>query len=221
MIERGIRFDDIHSYYDLNLFLSGSKISPAIPKTNYIDLAGGDGSLDLTEANGEVKYNDRDCEFTFTMNPSSGLTDEDFEAKKTEVSNALNGKMFKKITLDKDSEYYYTGRLSVNEYLSDRRLRQFVVTGKLKPYKHKQNETIATYTLTETEKTVNLKNGRKTVVPEITCSDDNTKVVFGSIEILMNAGTHKYLDIQFKEGSNILKLSGSGSITFKWQEGDL
>lgn len=221
MIERGIQFDDIHSYYDLNLFLSGSKIPPAIPKTNYIELAGGDSVLDLTEAHGEVKFNDRDCEFTFTMNPSGGLKDEDFEAKKTEVSNALNGKRFNKITLDKDSDYYYTGRVTVNDYLSDRRLRQIVVTAKVKPYKYKQKETIVEVALTEEEQTVILKNSRKTVIPSFTCTDDNTQIVYGPFETVMNAGTHSYLDIQFKEGENVLKVSGSGTLTIKYQEADL
>jgi hypothetical protein len=221
MIETGIYFDNIHSYYDLNLILSEVEIPPAVPKEQYIDLAGGDGSLDLTEAHGEVKFNDRSCKFTFTMNPANDLSDSAFEEKKTEVSNALNGKLFEKITLDKDSDFYYQGRCKVDQYLSDKRIRQIVVTAKVKPYKMKQNETIATFALTKEEQTVNLKNGRKSVVPEITCTNDNTVVVFGSVEKIFGAGTHKDLDILFKEGSNVLKLSGSGNITFKYQEGEL
>jgi hypothetical protein len=215
----GIYFDNIHSYYDLDLFLSkdGVEISPAEPKTVYVDVAGGDGSLDLTEAFGEVKFNDRECTFTFTVNPASDMT---FEEKKTQVSNALNGKKCK-ITLDKDADYYYTGRCAVNEYSQDRRLLQIVVSATVKPYKLKQNKTIATYTLTEKEQTVVLKNGRKSVVPEITCTNDNTVVVFGNVTETLSAGTHKILDIYLKEGSNILKLSGSGTITFKYQEGEL
>lgn len=221
MISKGIQFDNIHSYNDLNLILSGSKIPPAIPKTNYIDLVGGDGTLDLTEAHGEVKFNDRECQFIFTMNPSGGLSDEDFEAKKMKVSNALNGKMFNKITLDKDSDYYYTGRTTVSEFKSDKRLRQIVVLAKVKPYKYKQNQTVYAFNLTEEAEMVVLSNSRKSVVPEITCTNDNTQVVFGSFEKTLSAGTHKILDIQLKQGANVLKVSGSGTITFKYQEGDL
>jgi len=215
----GIYFDDIHSYYDLDLFLAqdGVHIPPAQPKTNYVDLAGGNGSLDLTEAHGEVKYYDRPCKFTFTVNPSSDMT---FDEKKTQVSNALNGKHCK-IILDKDDEFYYLGRCTVNEYLQDRRLLQIVVTATVSPYKLKKNETVATFALTATEQTVSLKNGRKSVVPEITCTADNTVVVFGSVAKTLSAGTHKILDVYFTEGNNILKLSGSGTITFKYQEGEL
>ena len=219
MIALGIKFDDIHSYYDLDLFLSqdGVYIPPAQPKTTYVELAGGNGSLDLTEALGEVKYSDRSCKFTFTVNPSSYMT---FEEKKTQVSNALNGKKCK-ITLDKDEDYYYLGRCTVNDYLQDKRILQIVVTATVSPYKLKQNETVETITLTGQEQTVILKNGRKSVVPEITCTNNNTKIAFGSLETVLNAGTHRILDIQFKEGENVLKVTGSGTITFKYQEGDL
>lgn len=220
MIAMGISFDSTHSYYDLNLILSSVDIPPAQPKTNYVDIPCGDGSIDLSEANGEVKYYDRDCTFTFTMNPSGDLSEAAFEEKKTEVSNFLNGRK-RKITLDKDDEFYYSGRCTVNSYLSDKRLRQIVVTAKVKPYKYKQNETVLQFALSSTAKTVNIVNSRKTVVPSINCTNNNTKIVFGSLETVLSAGTHKILDIQFKEGKNQLKLSGSGTITFTFQEGEL
>ena len=222
MIDRGISFDNIHSYYDLNLILSKVEIPPAEPKENYIDLAGGNGSLDLTEVHGEVKFKDREgCKFTFTMNPANDLSDSAYEEKKTEVSNALNGRYFEKITLDKDADFYYQGRCKVDDYQSDKRVRQFVVTARVKPYKFKKELTVKTYSLSSDELTVNLTNGRMSVVPEITCTNDNTKVVFGGIEKMLSAGTHNILDFQLKQGTNTFKLSGSGTITFKYQEGEL
>ena len=221
MIETGVFFGNIHSFYDLNLILSGVLIPPATPKTNYVDVPGADGAVDLTEALGEVKYNDRDgCKFTFSMNPADDLSEAAWEAKKTEVSNLLNGRKFN-ITLDKDPDYYYTGRITVSEYLSNRRHRQIVVTGRLSPWKWKQNKTVVTHNLTAGENTVILRNGRKSVVPVIECTDHNTVVVFGDFTKTMSAGTHKFLDICFKEGNNTLKLSGTGSVTITYQEGEL
>ena len=220
MIKRGISFNDIHSFYDLNLILSKVEIPPAKPKTNYVDIAGGNGSVDLTEAHGEVKFEDRDCKFTFTMNPKYDLSDVAFEEKKTEVSNLVNGRHFK-ITLDKDSDYYYEGRCTVEDYLSDRRIRQIVVSAKVKPYKFKQNMTVLKYNLTTVQNVVNIINSRKTVSPFFECSDDNTIIEFGNASFNLNAGTHKILDIQFKEGNNQLKVSGTGTLTITYQEGDL
>lgn len=221
MIETGISFGKIHSFYDLNLILSKAEIPPAKPKTTYTDVPGMDGSLDQSEVHGDVKYNDRDgCKFTFTMNPADSLSDFAFEKKKTEVSNILAGKVFN-ITLDKDPDYYYQGRCTVDEYLSDKRIRQIVVTARVRPYKFKQEETVRIFMLSETAQTVRLRNSRKSVCPTITCTNDDCRIVFNSASFVLSAGTHKILDICFTEGDNILELSGSGSVTFRFQECDL
>lgn len=217
MIETGIYFDDIHSYYDLGLILSSADIPPAKPKTTYVDIPGGDGSVDLTEAHGDVKYSDRDCKFTFTvLSASPGA----WEEKKTEVSNALNGKVCK-IILDKDSDYYYEGRCTVDDWQSDRNLNQIVIAAKVYPYKRKVVETIITDTLTATAHNVMLPNGRQKVCPMIICSADNTTVVFGGNTFSFSAGTHKNLNIQLDQGVNIASVSGTGTIKFQYREGDL
>ena len=220
-IAKGVYFDNIHSFNDLNLIFAGVEIPPATPKENYIDIPGADSSLDFTEAFGEVKYDDRSgCKFTFTMNPDGDLSDEAFEAKKTEISNLLNGTV-RKITLDKDPDYYYYGRCTVNGYAQDKKIKQFVISAKVKPYKFKQNETVVSVDLTAEENTVILTNGRKSVVPVIACTDDNTKIKFGDFETVLNAGKHKVLNICLKQGSNEFGLSGTGKITFTYQEGEL
>ncbi len=220
MIETGISFDNIHSFYDLDLILSEVEISPASPKTTYIDIPGGDGSLDLTEAHGEVKYADRTLKFTLTMNPAGDLSEAAWEAKKTEVSNRLNG-LACKITLDKDPDYYWLGRCVVDSYKSQKRLRQFVIVATVRPYKFKQAETVATFDLTASGETVLLQNGRKSVCPVITCTNDGTKIVFNGATFTINAGTHKYLNIRLTEGNNQVTISGTGQVTFTYQEGDL
>lgn len=217
MISNGISFDDIHSYYDLNLILSETKIPPATPKTTYIDVPGADGSIDLTESHGEVRYSDRECTFKFTVHP---LDISAWEDKQTEVSNLLNGKVFK-ITLDKDDEFYYQGRCTVKEYTSNKNIKQITVAAKVKPYKYKQNLTIVTAALSSTPKTLNILNGRKSVSPTIECSSNNTVISFGDATFNLNAGTHKILDIRFVEGNNQVTVSGSGTVAFRYQEADL
>lgn len=220
MIETGVSFGDIHSFYDLNLILSAVEIAPASPKTNYVDIPGADGALDLTEAHGEVKYSDRTHKFTLTMNPADDLSEAAWEAKKTEVSNRLNGRACR-ITLDKDPDYFWQGRCAVDSYKSNKRLRQFVVAARVRPYKYKQTETVVTFDLTEAEKTVSLQNSRRSVCPVITCTDDNTVIVFNGKTFNFSAGSHKDLDIRFTEGINEVTISGTGQVTFTYQEGDL
>lgn len=210
---KGMFFGNKHSFDDLNLILSKAEIPPATPKFAFVDLAGGDGSVDLTEALGEVKFNNRECTFTFTVLPS-----DDFEDKKQEVSNLLNGRRFK-ITLDKDPDYYWDGRCSVNEYVSDKMLRQIVVGAVVAPYKLKTTETVVSVPAGSSVART-LQNGRKTVVPTITNTAEAT-IVFGGNTFKIGAGTHKILNIELKEGENRITVTSTGTTKFTYQEGDL
>lgn len=220
MIETGISFGNIHSFYDLDLILSVASIAPAIPKTNYIDIPGGDGSLDLTEALGDVKFSDRVHTFTLTMNPAGDLSEKAWERKKMEVSNLLNGRSFK-ITLDKDPDYYWVGRCAIDNYASEMRIRQFEISATVRPYKLKQSETIKVFALSPEGNEIFLHNGRKSVCPVITCTESNTTVEFNGNTYTLGAGTFKNLDIRLTEGDNKMFISGTGKVTFTYQEGEL
>ena len=221
-IETGVLFEVIgtgevfHSFRDLNLILAPFVLPPAKPKIDLLEIEGMDGSLDLTEANGEIKYNDRELKFTFTVFPQDDLT---FEERQTAVSNALNGQRCK-ITLGKDADYYLIGRCTVNDHLCDRRLCQIVVTATVAPYKLLQNETVASFSLTNAAQTVILVNRRKSVVPTITVTA-SANVTFGNVTVTLEAGTHKVLDFQLKQGNNDFVVTGTGTIQFSYQEGDL
>ncbi len=210
---RGMFFDNIHSWYDLNLVLSEVDISPATPKTNFVDIPGGDGSVDLTEALGDVKFKTRDCTFTFTAFPY-----EDFEEKKRQVSNLLNGRRCK-ITLDKDPDYYWEGRCSINKYASDRNLRKIIVKATVAPYKLRLSPTVVTVKAGD-EVAVTLKNGRKIVVPTIETAAA-AKIIFNGNEYNLNAGTHRILDFALVMGSNNMTVASADIVKFTYQEGDL
>lgn len=210
----GVWFDDVHSYNDLNLVLSQVNIPPAPAKTNYVDIPGSDGSVDLTEALGEVKYGDReDCSFVFTVFPY-----DDFEVKKQQVNNLLNGQRCK-ITVDKDPEYYWIGRCAVSEYESDRNLHKITVTAIVAPYKLKHSPTVVSVPA-GIRVQVNIVNGRKTTVPTITCTAATT-IVRGDDTFSFNAGTHKDLELALKEGTTSLIITSTAAVTITYQEGDL
>lgn len=218
MITKGIQFGEIHSFYDLNLVLSSKSIPPASPKTNYVSLPGGDGSLDLTEAHGEIKYNDRDLSFAFTIHPDDKMS---FEEKVSFVSNKLNGRYFERITNDKDPEYYFSGRVSVNEYLQDRSLGQIKISAKVKPYKMRHTETVVSVALTGAEKEITLRNERKPVVPVITCTNHDTTVSYDGKSWTLSAGTHELPSLYVTESGKVVRVSGTGTITFTYREGAL
>lgn len=206
-------FDNIHSYKDLNLILSKPDIPPAAVKTNYVDIPGGDGDVDLTEALGEIKFKSRDCSFTFTALPQ-----DDFEEKKKQVSNLLNGKRCR-IRLDKDPNYYWEGRCFINEYASDKNLHKIVVGAKVAPYKLKTTITTVIVPAGDLVKKT-LVNGRKTVIPTITNTAVAT-IVFEGDTYTLNAGTHTLLNIELKQGANNVTVTSAEAVEFTYQEGDL
>lgn len=210
---KGMWFDKIHSYEDLNLVLSGIKIPPATVKTTFVNIPGGDGSVDLTEALGEVKFKDRECSFTFTVFPY-----EDFEEKKTYISNLLNGKRCK-IILDKDPEYYWDGRCSIKDYSSNKNLHKLVVNATVAPYKLKTRETTVMVPAGESVART-LKNSRKSVVPTITTTESAT-VVFNDGAYVLGVGIHRIPDIELKYGNNQVTVTSNSPVKFTYQEGDL
>ena len=207
---KGIKFNETHSYNDLHLVVAPFEIAPAKAKVNFLDIEGADGSLDLTEALGEVKFSDREGSLIFSVLPG-----DNWENKKTEVSNFLNGLQCK-MTLDKDPQYYYFGRFAVNEYKSDKMLRQITVDYRLKPYKYKQNKT--TVTLGSGSHTI--KCDRLPVVPKITSTASAT-INFKGNSYSIASGTTQLLNIRFTEGNNNVTISTSGKVTFEFQEGAL
>ena len=215
----GVYFGNIHSFYDLNLILAPFTPAPAEPKLNFLEIPGRDGHLDLTETNGEVKYNSREFEFIFTVAPGDPLT---FDERVSAVSNALNG-LRCKITLDRDPDYYWQGRCAVSEYTQDKNIGQITVTATVDPYKLKQNETVFSVVLVPPEvQTVVLTNSRKPVVPTITCTG-TCSVSLGPKKPsrVLEAGTHKIPAFRLVEGTTGFLVSGDCKITFTYQEGEL
>ena len=212
----GVSFGDVHSYHDLHLILAPFAPTPATPQTNFLKVPGRNGTLDLTEANGEVKFNDRSFTFNFTIVPDDELS---FDERLSVVSNALNGRRCK-ITLDRDPDYYWIGRCTVNQHKRNKNSGTIEVKATVNPYKLKQNPSVVSVALSSAARHIVLENNRMSAVPTIDCTG-SASVVFGGTTYNLSAGTSKILDIRLMEGDNVLTVSGTGTITFTWQEGAL
>lgn len=215
---RGTDFGGIHSHRDLHLIQAKVDVEPAKPKTNFIDVPGADGSKDFTESPaGRVVFKTRKITWSFKLYPG-----DDWATKRTQVSNAINGKACK-ITLDDDPNYYYLGRVTVDKHASDSILHTITVVATCQPYKLRQTDTTVSSSLTTTAKTLTLTCERMAVVPTITVSAAATLTWKGNTFSLA-AGTHKVLDIELTEGSNSLQAkttTGTGTITIKYPKGAL
>lgn len=218
MSMNGVKFDNIHSYYDLNLILSQCSISPAKPKTNYVEIPGGDGSIDLTEALGDIRYSDRTGTLVFTV-----LPEDNFEDKKSEISNLLNGKKFN-ITLDKDPDWYYIGRCTINDWKCDKLIGQITVDLKLQPFKYAPETVVKPSSTSSAD--ISVKG--LPVCPYITLEGDrNTTLnIYDENEVRIisepiNLGTYKYSSVVLQPGRYRAAITNFVSCTITYQERSL
>ena len=128
---KGITFVNYHSFRDFRLILSpNNAIGTPTPKYELIDIPGGDGMLDFTEAFGEVKYGNRPLSFEFSpMVPQS-----EFMSLFATVQNALHGQKMK-IILDDDPDWYYIGRITVSEWKANRLIGKLTIDCDCEPFK--------------------------------------------------------------------------------------
>ena len=212
---KGITFDGIHTYKNLSLILTSKTIGQPAVKTEYVEVLGADGQLDLTEAFGDVKYNNRKLTFVFSVSEFS----ESWSTIYTRVLNNFHGKKMK-IVLDDDPNYYYVGRVNVSDYTSSKKIGNITIDVDAEPFKYKQNLTIVTRTINGTT-TVDFYNSRKTVIPKFVTNAQVQITHNGNTYTIAGSGTHIIPNIIFKQGMNTLTLTGTATVAVQYQEGDL
>lgn len=211
---KGVKFDNLHTYNDFSLILSAKKIGVPQPKTELLEVPGADEPIDFTEFFGDVKFDNRKLEFEFTtLVPQSK-----FMTLFSRIQNALNGKRMK-IVLDEDPDFYYSGRVSVKEWLADKSIGKITIECDCDPYKLKKDKTIVS-NIVSVEKAVILSNLRKHVVP-IFKSSAEIRIEFKGNSYSMSAGEARFPAIVLKEGETELKLKGNSTVTIEYQEGGL
>ena len=208
---KGVRFGNYHSYDDFSLILSQKTIGAPSPKTETIDIPGGDGVLDLTEFFGETKYNNRNLSFEFsTIVPQS-----EFMNLFSRVQDALHGQKMQ-IVLDDAPEWYYTGRISVSEWKAEKAVGKLTIDCDCEPYKTKLSQTVVTKTVNGPT-TVILTNSKRSVIPTIDITGE-VQLTFGTNFYTLAAGRYDLPGVQLVNGENTILLDGAGTATFTYLE---
>lgn len=212
-------FGNYHSYEDFSLFLKSKTIEQPEAKTEYLDIPGSDGQLDLTEFFGDIKYKNRKLTFEF----QTKLRHEAFYNLFETISNAINGKRLK-VYLSEDEYFYFEGRIKLNEYKSNEKIGSIIIEVDSDPYKMEKFETIHEVTLTGEEKEVYLINLKKQVSPSIEVvanSGESVTLIYGDTTYMLSNGLYSIPEMTLKEGNNYIKLSGVGKIIFSYRRGKL
>lgn len=217
-MERYFILDKFNTWYDWRLILTAKDVTPPEPKTNYVDIDGMNGTLDLSEAlSGEITYTDRIVSASFWTDYGS-RTDRERLLKDIRIS--LHGKKIKIIEPD-DPDHYFYGRVSIKSQSNNLAYAEFTIEAVCEPWRYAINDTIRTVDLDNDTINVIIRNeGAKTLCPTITVTDTIT-VTYNDINTVLTVGTHTISTIKLRRGVNMIKVSGKGSISFKYKEADL
>jgi len=211
---KGISFDNFHSFRDFHLILKPKEMASPAVKVRKIEIEGADSSLDITDFFGEAKFEDFTQKFDF----STTVPQSEFLSLYSQIKNALHGKKMR-IILDDDPLFYYLGRVSVLPFGTEKGIGLVSVECDCEPYKLKLQPTIVSVTVNGTDNIV-LTNSRKRAVPEVKTTAAMT-IKFGGSSWSVGAGTFTLPELELVEGENIVTVTGSGTITFTYQEGSL
>ena len=230
----GVRFGDKHSYNDFGLLLQ-SRVDVGTPavKANTVDIQGGDGVIDLSDVlTGYAFFENRTITCTFTVMDARNK----WSAIYSKLLNYFHGEKMK-VVIDDDRSFYYFGRVSVNEWKSDKATATIVVEIDAEPYKYDVQASDGTWewdsfdfengiinelgniAINGTE-TVSIIGRRKRFVPVIT-STANMTVAFNGNTYNIEKGNNKIFDIEIIEGENLLTFTGTGTVSISYIGGEL
>lgn len=215
---RHFYFDKYHTFHDWGLVLTDKSIPDPEPKTNYIQLDGVSGSLDLTEAlTGEVAYNDRTIAATFS---ASCGTYQEREAVRRQIAAAIHGRKVQIIEPD-DPEHYFLGRVIVKDGTRHASYSTFTLEAVCEPWRYARAESTRRVEATANQQDVVIENqGVKTLCPDIRVEGTVTLTYEGA-SVQLQTGSYKVADIKLRQGANVVGVSGNGTVTFTYREATL
>lgn len=186
-------------------------------KKKELEIEGADGSIDYTDFFGRPNFGNVTHKFTF----SSIVPRSEHLSLFTQIKNALHGQKLR-IILDDDPGFYYVGRCYVSPYTNEKGAAIISVECECEPYKYKLAKTVVSKAVDGAE-VITLTNGRKRAVPEITITTETSlNIVYQTVNVWdLGSGSYTLPDLELAAGENQVTVTGTGSITFTWQEGDL
>lgn len=213
----------IFGTYDTDLngpwTLAGCELAAAAFRTQYVEVPGRDGALDMSTAltDGSPRYGSRNL--TVTLERSDG-TRLDRETAINTMVNWLDGWRLE-IRLPDDEGHYLIGRVHVVKNYNDPAHASVTVTAVCDPWRYNNYETIVRVTAGTAQQEVRLtNNGRRTVVPVVEITGDSASIhlVFGGFSWVLGPGTYQLPDIVVPQGGASVTYSGAGEVSFTYRE---
>lgn len=203
----GAIFGDRRSVEDYGSIMNYARITTPAVKENYVDVPGGDSSLDLTEAVSGVTFSDGQISFKFTFFG---------EESRSRMKNDLHGRKLK-IILEREPEYYYDGRLSCRDGDYTGKIYELYIDARVAPYKQERQMTVHMEEITSAKEII-LVNDRMPSMPSITVSG-SIGITYNNYSFRLTDGTYAIPEITLSGGINRLQVHGKGSLKLEYRKG--
>lgn len=231
--KHGVKFGDYHSFKDFGLYPKSKMIvSPPKVREVYVEVAGADGDLDLTEALiGRPNFDSRDAKFEFTV-----IGRERWDSVYTSLMNTIHG-CDMRVVLDDDPYWYYNGRVQVDAFSTSKHNAIITVTGVFDPYKKslKGNslmwlwdtfnfetdvardyaELVVDGTLTTT-----IVGSKMPVTPVIEVSSDMS-LLFNGTTYQLTTGRNRIAGMTLVDQEYQMTFTGNGTVSVEFEIGQL
>lgn len=216
-MERFFILDKFNTWYDWRSYLTSKDVTPPEPKTNYIELDGMNGTLDLSESlTGEITYKDRTITATFWTSEGSYAERERLLQR---ITGSLHGKKIKIIEPD-DPDHYFYGRVKIKSRKNILPYAEYTIEANCEPWRYAIDETVRKINMFGTTDIVIHNNGVKTLSPVVTTSN-SMSVTFDGNTIQLPTGSYVMSDLRLRTGANVIRVTGYGNLTFTYREADL
>lgn len=233
-----IMFDDMSTYEDFGLLMTGRTIGSAPVKKKMLDVPWRDGVLDYTRSQGRAFYGNRSIAFVFKL-----VEPDNFYTVYSELAEYLHGR-FRRVTIPEDPSYFYYGLCELSELEVSKSIGKITITVDAEPYKYSKSmsdeeirwddvnfeETIFRYigTLSVSGTTaIIIQGGGQNVVPvfDVSSITSNTLTVKSSRNnktYTLHQGRNRFPDLDVCGASNVtLTFTGTASLNVVYKESRL
>jgi hypothetical protein len=217
-MERFFILDKFNTWYDWRLYLTAKDTTDPEPKTNYVELDGMSGTLDLSDSlTGEITYKDRTVSASFWTDEGSYR---DRERLLRKIAASLHGRKIKIIEPDDPTHYFY-GRVKIKSQKNTIAYAELTIEATCEPWRYALEETARIVEVSgQTVSVVINNNGVKTLCPIITVTG-SVIIGYAGDEITLTDGSYRVSDIKLYQYANVIDVSGNGSATFTYREATL
>lgn len=191
-----------------------------IPKsqTETVVVPGRNSPIRFTEALGSVSFEPR----AFTVNLSMLGTREKFNELVKAASNQFSGRLAK-VTCSEEPGLYCIGTLQLTPAYDpiEGRGELVIECSDADAYRY---HAVITEVIATGNATVSLKNDYMPVIPVVITTAETKlswKIGTDTFNKTVSAGTWEFSELQLSHGMNSVKVTGSGTTTFRYREGCL